>query len=124
MCIGWHSSRAILVCDIISSLECGSKLVSQSYNGAAVTASHLGGLQAKVKEKFKHAILVHCIAHRLNLALSRSMENIKDSKVFFSTHSGLASFFLKSSKRSRALGIHIQKGFQKLLRCDKTTMNV
>ncbi|CAH1108343.1 unnamed protein product [Psylliodes chrysocephalus] len=47
-----------IVCYIISSLECGSKLVVQSYDGAAVMAGHLGGLQAKVKEKFKHAIFL------------------------------------------------------------------
>ncbi|CAH1104289.1 unnamed protein product [Psylliodes chrysocephalus] len=96
------------------SLECGSKLVAQSYDGAAVVAGHLGGRQAKVKEKFKHAVFVHCIAHRINLVLSRSMDNIKDCKVFFSTLSGLASFFSKSSKRTCALDIHFQKTFPKV----------
>ncbi|CAH1099314.1 unnamed protein product [Psylliodes chrysocephalus] len=72
---------------------------------------HLGGLQAKMKEKFNHAIFVHCRAHRLNLVLSRRMDNIKDCKDLFSTLSGLASFFLKSSKRTRALDIHDQKTF-------------
>ncbi|CAH1111543.1 unnamed protein product [Psylliodes chrysocephalus] len=48
-----------IVCDIISSLECGYKLLAQSYDGAAVMAVHLGGLQAKVKERFNHAIFVH-----------------------------------------------------------------
>ncbi|CAH1099150.1 unnamed protein product [Psylliodes chrysocephalus] len=36
-----------IVCDIISSLECGSKFVAQSYDGAAVMTDHLGGLQVK-----------------------------------------------------------------------------
>ncbi|CAH1110702.1 unnamed protein product [Psylliodes chrysocephalus] len=104
-----------VVCDIISSVEYSSKLVAQSYDGAAVMAGYLGGLQAKVKEKFKHAIFVHCIAHRLNLVLSRSMDNIKDCKVFFSTLSGLSSFFSKSSKRTRPLDIHVQKRFPKVV---------
>ncbi|CAH1113642.1 unnamed protein product [Psylliodes chrysocephalus] len=91
-----------IICDIISSLEYGSKLVAQSYDGGAVMAGHLGGLQAKVKEKFKHAVFVHCIAHRLNLVLSLSMDNIQNCKVFFSSLSSLASFFSKSSKRTRA----------------------
>ncbi|CAH1112594.1 unnamed protein product [Psylliodes chrysocephalus] len=103
-----------IVCDNISSLEYGSKLVVQSYDGAAVMASHLGGLQAKVKEKFKHANFVYCIAHRLNLVLSRNMDNIKDCKVFFLTLSGLASFFSKPSKRTRALDIHVQRRFPKV----------
>ncbi|CAH1109496.1 unnamed protein product [Psylliodes chrysocephalus] len=91
-----------------------SKLVAQRYDGAAVMAGHLGGLQAEVKEKFKHAIFVQCIAHRLNLVLSRSMDNIKDCKVFFSTLSGLATFFSKSSKRTRDLDIHVKKRFTKV----------
>ncbi|CAH1112199.1 unnamed protein product [Psylliodes chrysocephalus] len=103
-----------IVCEIISSLECGSKLVGQSYDGAAVMAGHLGGLQAKVKEKFKHAIFVHCIAHRPNLILLRNMDNIKDCKVLFSTLSCLASFFSMSSKRTGALDIHVQKRFPKV----------
>ncbi|CAH1110801.1 unnamed protein product [Psylliodes chrysocephalus] len=63
------------VCDIISSLECGSNLVAQSYDGAAVIAGHLGSLQAKVKKKFKQAIFVHLVwlpsfqSHRKELAL-------------------------------------------------------
>ncbi|CAH1100476.1 unnamed protein product [Psylliodes chrysocephalus] len=75
-------------------------------------AGHLGCLQAKVKEKFNHAIFVHCIAHRLNLVLSRSMDNIKDCKVFFSTLSGLASFFSKSSKITRAILQQMNSRFQ------------
>ncbi|CAH1100886.1 unnamed protein product [Psylliodes chrysocephalus] len=103
-----------IVCDIISGLECGSKLVAQSYDGAAVIAGHLGGLQSKVKEKYKHAVFVDCIAHRLNLVLSRSMDNIKVCKVFFLTISSLVTFFSKSSKTTRALDIHVQKRFPKV----------
>ncbi|CAH1110673.1 unnamed protein product [Psylliodes chrysocephalus] len=75
--------------------KCGSNLVAHSYDGTAVMAGHLRGLQAKVKEKFKHAIFVHCIAHILNLVLSRSMDNIKDCKVFFSTLGGFGFLLFK-----------------------------
>ncbi|XP_030757705.1 zinc finger MYM-type protein 1-like [Sitophilus oryzae] len=102
-----------IVCDIVSSLECGSKLVAQSYDGAAVMAGHLGGLQAKVKEKFQHAIFVHCLTHKIDLVLARGLDNIKNCKVFFSTLSSLASFFSKSSKRTHTLDTHVQKRFPK-----------
>ncbi|EFA12602.1 hypothetical protein TcasGA2_TC001842 [Tribolium castaneum] len=36
-----------IVCEIIKHYECTDKLVVQSYDGAAVMAGHLGGLQAK-----------------------------------------------------------------------------
>ncbi|CAH1100724.1 unnamed protein product [Psylliodes chrysocephalus] len=44
----------------------------------------------------------------------KPFDNIKDCKVFFSTLNGLASFFSKSSKRTRALDIHVQKWFPKV----------
>ncbi|CAH1110837.1 unnamed protein product [Psylliodes chrysocephalus] len=105
-----------IVCDIISSLECDFKLVAQSYDGTAIMAGHLGGLQAKVKEKFKHAIFVHCITQRLTFVLSRSIDNIKDCKVLFSTLSGLA---IQSHRKELAPWTSsFKKGFQKLLRRD------
>lgn len=103
-----------IVLDIIEELECGTKLVAQSYDGAAVMAGQLGGLQAKVKERFQNAMFVHCFAHRLNLVLSQSVGLIKDCKVFFSTLGGMAAYFSKSSKRTRALDIHVQKRFPKV----------
>ncbi|CAH1112187.1 unnamed protein product [Psylliodes chrysocephalus] len=70
----------------------GSKLVAQSYDGAAVIAGHLEGLQAKVKKKLKHAIFVQCIAHRLNLVLSRSMDNnVWDNKETWDAEIGTAA---------------------------------
>ena len=39
----------VIVCDIIKNIEGTEKLVAQSYDGAAVMAGHLGGLQAKVR---------------------------------------------------------------------------
>ncbi len=47
------------------------KLVAQTYDGAAVMASALNGLQAKVKAIAPSAMFVHCYAHRLNLVLSQ-----------------------------------------------------
>ncbi|VEN40282.1 unnamed protein product [Callosobruchus maculatus] len=103
-----------IVCDIVTSLECESKLVAQSYGGAVVMAGHLDDLQAKVKQKYKHAIFVHCLAHRLNLVLSQGMNNIKECKIFFTTLSGLASFFSKSFKITHALDMHVQRRFPKV----------
>lgn len=94
---------------IIDDLDCGSKLVGQSYDGAAVMAGHLGGLQAKVREAYPSALFIHCMAHRLNLVLQQSLNNIKQCKIFFQTLSGLAAFFSKSSKRSTALDQEVHK---------------
>nr|CAH7737644.1 unnamed protein product [Callosobruchus chinensis] len=68
-----------IVCDIATSLECESKLVAQTYDGDPVMAGHLGGLQAKLKEKYEQAIFVHCLVHRLHLVPLQGMNNIKKS---------------------------------------------
>lgn len=103
-----------IVESIVDDLNCSSKLVAQSYDGAAVMAGELGGLQAKVRETHPSALFVHCMAHRLNLVLQQSVSSIKECKVFFSTLTGLASFFSKSSKRTSALDLEVHKRLPKV----------
>ena len=57
---------------IVIEYSCETKLVAQSYDGAAVMAGHLNGLQSKIRQTYPHAIFIHCMAHRLNLVLSQS----------------------------------------------------
>lgn len=95
-------------------LNCGSKLIAQSYDGAAVMSGELGGLQAKVRETYPSSLFVHCMAHRLNLVLQQSLNIIKECKIFFSTLSGLAAFFSKSSKRTLALDLEVHKRLPKV----------
>ena len=80
-----------------------TKLVAQSYDGAAVMAGELNGLQAKIKQKAKHALFVHCHAHRLNLVLSQSCSSIAECRVFFDSIGGFPAFFHQSTKRMEAL---------------------
>lgn len=99
---------------IVDELNCGSKLIAQSYDGAAVMSGELGGLQTRVRETYPSALFVHCMAHRLNLVLQQSLNSIKECQVFFSTLSGLASFFSKSSKRTSALDLEVHKRLPKV----------
>lgn len=103
-----------IVCKIVDELKCGSKLVAQSYDGAAVMSGHLTGLQTRVKQSFPCALFVHCFAHRLNLVLSQSAGAIKECKIFFMSLSGLASFFSQSSKRTHALDEIVKKRLPKV----------
>ncbi|KAG2468179.1 ZMYM1 protein, partial [Polypterus senegalus] len=75
------------------------KLVAQTYDGAAVFASSLNGLQAKVKVIAPSAVFVHCYAHRLNLVLSQGAKCLPESRIFFASLSGFTTFFSKSTKR-------------------------
>uniref|UniRef100_A0A8C5G6F7 TTF-type domain-containing protein n=1 Tax=Gouania willdenowi TaxID=441366 RepID=A0A8C5G6F7_GOUWI len=80
------------------------KLVTQTYDGAAVMASALNGLQAKVKAIAPSAMFVHCYAHRLNLVLSQGAKCFSECRIFFASLSGFAtkrSSFLESAGCSR-----------------------
>ncbi len=79
------------------------KLVAQTYDGAAVMASALNGLQAKVKAIAPSAMFVHCYAHRLNLVLSQGAKCLPECRIFFASLSGFAAFFSKSTKRTSFL---------------------
>ncbi|XP_074038655.1 zinc finger MYM-type protein 1-like isoform X3 [Leptinotarsa decemlineata] len=79
------------------------KLIAQTYDGAAVMAGHLNGLQTKIKSIAPHAVFTHCYAHDLNSVLSKACNNIKDCRVFFSSLSAFSAFFSKSTKRTHVL---------------------
>ncbi|XP_067436490.1 zinc finger MYM-type protein 1-like isoform X2 [Thunnus thynnus] len=75
------------------------KLIAQTYDGAAIMASDLNSLQAKVRAVAPSAVFVHCYAHRLNLVLSQGLKSIPKAKIFFATLGGFSSYFCKSTKR-------------------------
>lgn len=58
-----------IITDILSEYECTSKLVAQTYNGAAVLSSNKNGVQQKVREIGPDALYVLCNAHILNVVL-------------------------------------------------------
>nr|CAI5849736.1 unnamed protein product [Callosobruchus analis] len=65
-----------------------TKLVAQTYDGAAVMASELNGLQSKIKSVAPQALFTHCYAHALNLVLSKACNINKHSRIFFSNLTG------------------------------------
>lgn len=88
---------------ILERFDYENKLIGQCYDGASVMSGQLNGLQKKFKEKAPQAVFVHCLAHRLNLVLQQSFKKISKCRIFFSSLSGMPSFFHNSAKRSYAL---------------------
>lgn len=82
---------------------CPDKVVAQCYDGAAVMASGLNGVQAKVKEKAPMALFIHSYAHRLHLVLTQGASKLQECKVFFANLKGMASFFSRSPKCTQVL---------------------
>lgn len=77
--------------------------MAQCFDGAAVMASGLNGVQAKVKERAPMALFIHCYAHRLNLVLTQGASKLRECKVFFANLNGLAAFFSRSPKHTQLL---------------------
>ncbi|CAD0200538.1 unnamed protein product [Chrysodeixis includens] len=88
-----------IILEILEEFDCLSKLVAQTYDGAAVLSSQIDGVQALVKEKCPQAMHVWCSAHILNLVLSKSFERVHETKRFFSIVKSIAAFFHTSAKR-------------------------
>lgn len=88
-----------IILTILEEYDCLSKLVAQTYDGAAVLSSELRGVQALIKEKCPQALYVWCSAHVLNLVLSKSFERISETKRFFSIIKSIANFFHGGTKR-------------------------
>ncbi|XP_053550665.1 zinc finger MYM-type protein 1-like isoform X2 [Bombina bombina] len=94
---------------VLEKYNCFEKLVAQTYDGAAVMASDLNGVQAKIKEKIPEATFIHCYAHELNLVLSNSAKCIPECTGFFAKLEKLCSFFSHSTKRAHLLADVVKK---------------
>ena len=84
------------VLGVLEKYHCVDKLVAQTYDGAAVMASELNGVQAKIKEKVPEAMFTCCYAHKMNMVLLHSAKCMPVCRVFFKTAEGLGAFFNKS----------------------------
>lgn len=80
-----------------------NKLIAQAYDGANVMSGSVGGVQAKMREKYPFAYFVHCYAHQLNLIMQKAASQNTQVRVFFSDLSGIPAFFSNSSHRSDML---------------------
>ncbi|XP_026677166.1 zinc finger MYM-type protein 1-like [Diaphorina citri] len=96
---------------ILNEFELQTKLICQTYDGAAVMSGEHDQLQKLLQEKYPTAMFVHCYAHELNLVLQQSVNNITACKVFYSTCSGFAAFFSRAASRSVALTNYANKKF-------------
>ncbi|KAL0968773.1 hypothetical protein UPYG_G00271580 [Umbra pygmaea] len=94
---------AALIFRFLEEHECLGKVVAQCYDGAAVMASGLNGVQAKVKMRAPMALFIHCYAHQLNFTLTQGASKLRECRIFFAHLNGLAAFFSRSPKYTQLL---------------------
>ena len=69
-----------------------SKLIMQTYDGAAVMSGQLSGLQTRIRQDYPFAFFFHCAAHRFNLVLCQSAQIIEQIKWGFSKVNSFCTF--------------------------------
>ena len=92
-----HDSRSLASC-ILEEFKLQnvnnkpSKLIAQTYDGAAVMSGSLRGVQALIKEDYPDAHYVHCHAHQLNLIMMKAASININVKIFLQTFKGFVLF--------------------------------
>ncbi|XP_025407219.1 zinc finger MYM-type protein 1-like [Sipha flava] len=74
-------------------------LHGQGYDGAAAMAGKFNGVQAHIKEIHPNALYVHCSAHSLNLAVSKSC-SVPAIRDCLGTISQIRDFFIYPKRKS------------------------
>uniref|UniRef100_A0A8C4RRK3 DUF4371 domain-containing protein n=1 Tax=Erpetoichthys calabaricus TaxID=27687 RepID=A0A8C4RRK3_ERPCA len=73
-------------------LDYKNNLIGQAYDGAAVMSGKHPGVQARIKEKAKYALYIHCSAHCLNLVLVHVIKAVPEAEEFFALLQSLYVF--------------------------------
>lgn len=97
-----------------------SDCVGQCYDGASVMSGKVNGVQARIKNLAPHATYVHCHAHRLNLALVDTLDDIIKTRDFFIVVQNLYNYIANSSPRHEKLVAVQQRLGQKVLNLERT----
>ncbi|XP_077426474.1 zinc finger MYM-type protein 1-like isoform X3 [Vanacampus margaritifer] len=88
---------------VLEPLRLTEKLISQSYDGAAMLRDGEGSVQTLMSIRYPNSVFVHCYAHQLNVTLQQvCASRIRELKVFFADLTSFATFF-SSPARAAAL---------------------
>lgn len=103
-CFHMTKSDAVTLSDQIFKIIVDNNLninncVAQCYDGASVMSGAYTGVQERIRDKVPHAIYIHCYAHRLNLCLIQTLQNIQYVDNFFNTIQELYKFLMNGQIR-------------------------
>lgn len=81
----------------------GPKLICANFDGASVNFGSKSGVFQKIKEFVPEVIGIHCIAHKLELAVLDANKKFSYMSTFEATVMGVFKFYFFSPKRRREL---------------------
>lgn len=76
------------------------KCIGQGYDGCSTMAGSIGGVQRKLREKYKKALYFHCASHRLNLVVN-DLNQVPEIRNTIGTIKDIINFFRESSLRRK-----------------------
>lgn len=80
-----------------------TKVLGMGTDGAAVMTGHFSGVTALIHEDNPFCVSVHCVCHRLNLAVSQSCKDIAEMQTLTTIVSTIYNYISQSSKRAAKL---------------------
>ena len=103
-------SLADVIVDVLSVLKLPLKdLVGKGFDGAANMSGKDEGVQQHLTEAgAEFSVYFHCFAHRLNLVLEHSVEDVPSIKAIFETIGDLYRFMEGSPKRQKVYEDHLK----------------
>ena len=79
------------------------KLINRNFDGANVMSGNKSGVQAKLKEKEPGMVYAHCTAHRLELAMLKSITSDQYLPKFDDYINKIFKFYFKRANRRKEL---------------------
>ena len=76
-----------------------TKVIGLGSDGASVMASDIRGVNGMLKKQNRFLVFVHCVAHRLNLAVSQSCNGISEMATLQNVIAAVYNFVQLSPKR-------------------------
>ena len=81
----------------------GPTLVSANFDGASVMQGRKSGTMSKILERVPHIVPMHCVSHKLELAVLDAVKHVSFLQSFEETIKGIFSFYHYSPKKRREL---------------------
>ena len=79
------------------------KVCSLGTVGASVMTGHLRGVTTLMRYENPHCISLHCVCHRLNLALSQACKNVPEMETLTTIITAIYNYVSQSAKRADRL---------------------
>lgn len=86
-----------------------TKLIAQSYDGAALMGGSSPSVQAIVKGKYSGAAYVHCHTHQINLILMKAASVNQNVRTFFSNLQSICAFVSTCRQRTSIVDEIVKK---------------